>query len=158
MGTQTTMAKKKRYIVVPRTEEAKQRGIKTGKGNLTFGTKSAQWVDDPVIAKEIENDYGKNGSMDVWVAQDENLEWHEKHDGNTDGKNVGIHHYTFSGVDISRRGGNERVKVKTKGGFAYVSREVAEEEGYTIIPKRKRRSGRTGAEVKRESNIIQPNA
>jgi hypothetical protein len=145
--------KKKRYIVVPRTEEAKARGIRTGKGDLKFGTKSAQWVDDPVIAKEIDREYGKGGSMDVWVAQDENLEWHEQHDGLTDGRNVGIHHYTFAGVDIAGRGGNERVKVKTKDGFTFVSREVAEEEGYQILPQ-KRKARRKGAEVQNGSNTI----
>jgi hypothetical protein len=148
--------KKKRYIVVPRTEEAKRRGIKTGKGNLTFGNKSAQWVDDSAIAREIDNDYGKKGSMDVWVAQDENLEWHERHDGMTDGKNKGIHNYTFAGVDLQARGGNERVKVKVKGGFTFVSREVAEEEGYTIVPQKRRRR-RKGAEVTNGKNIVRPN-
>jgi hypothetical protein len=145
--------KKKRYIVVPRTDEAKRRGIKTGKGNLTFGNKSAQWVDDPVIASEIENDYGKKGSMDVWVAQDENLEWHERHDGMTDGKNAGIHHYTFAGVDVATRGGNERVKVKVKGGYTFVSRAVAEEEGYTIVPQ-KRNGRRKSAEVRNGTHTI----
>jgi hypothetical protein len=138
--------KKKRYIVVPRTEEAKRRGIKTGKGNLTFGRKTAQWVDDPAIAREIDNEYGRKGSMDVWVAQDENLEWHERHDGMTDGRNAGIHHYTFAGVDTQARGGNERVRVKTKNGYTFVSRLVAEEEGYTIVPQ-KRRARRKRAEV-----------
>lgn len=145
--------KKKRYIVVPRTEEAKRRGIKTGKGNLTFGTKSAQWVDDPVIAKEIENDYGKNGSMDVWVAQDENLEWHERHDGMTDGRSKGIHNYTFAGTDFGLRGGNERVKVRTKGGFTFVSRLVAEEEGLEILPKKRVRR-RKSAEVINDTRSI----
>ena len=144
--------KKKRYIVVPRTEEAKRRGIKTGKGNLIFGNKSAQWVDDPAIAREIENDYGKKGSMDVWVAQDENLEWHERHDAMTDGRNKGIHNYTFAGVDINARGGNERVRVKTRDGFTYMSRVIAEEEGYQIVPQ-KRKARRKRAEVQHAKKI-----
>lgn len=77
--------------------------------------------------------------MDVWVEQDENLEWHAKHDNTTDGRNVGIHHYTFSGIDMQQRGGNERVRVKTKDGYTFVSRAVAIEEGYTIVAERKNR-------------------
>jgi hypothetical protein len=145
--------KKKRYIVVPRTEGIKQTGIKTGKGNLTFGNKTAQWVDDPALAHEIDTQHGMKGSGDVWVEQDENLEWHERHDGMTDGRSKGIHNYTFSGVDLTRRGGGERVKVKTKDGFTFVSREVAEEEGYTIIPQ-KRIKRRKVAEVAHGSNTV----
>lgn len=133
--------KKKRYIVVPRTEEARRDGIRTGKGTLKFRNQTAAWVDDPAIAREIDSTYGRKGSMDAWVAQDENLEWHEKHDGSTDGRNVGIHHYTFAGVDIQNRGGGERVRVKTKDGYTYVSREVAEEEGYKIVPQKRVRRG-----------------
>jgi hypothetical protein len=127
--------KKKRYIVVPRTEEAKRKGIKTGKGKLTFGGKSAQWVDDPAIASEIDKEYGKNGSMDVWVAQDENLEWHEKHDGLTDGKNMGIHHYTFAGVDTS----NFKVWVMKRGKLVRVTKKQAKEKGYKIVSDKKQR-------------------
>jgi hypothetical protein len=144
--------KKQRYIVVPRTEEAKRKGIKTGKGNLTFGKKTAQWVDDPAVAQEIDTQHGLKGSGDVWVEQDENLEWHERHDGMTDGRNAGIHHYTFAGVDVAARGGNERVRVKTKDGFTFVSRIVAEEEGYKIVPQ-KRKARRTRAEVKDDQKI-----
>jgi hypothetical protein len=131
------VAKKKRYIVVPRTERVKEAGLQTGKGKLTFGNKTAQWVDDPAIAREIDTQHGLKGSGDVWVEQDENLEWHEKHDAGTDGKNVGIHHYTFSGVDMRTRGGNERVRVKTKDGYTFVSLAVAREEGYKIVKERK---------------------
>lgn len=92
---------KKRYMVVPRTEGVQKTGIKTGKGKLTFGEKTAQWVDDPAVAREIDAQYGLKGSGDVWVAQDENLEWHEKNDGLTDGRKLGIHHYTFSQIGTS---------------------------------------------------------
>jgi len=122
-------------MVVPRTTGIQQTGITTGKGKLTFGNKTAQWVDDPAVAKEIDTQYGMKGSGDVWVAQDENLEWHEHHDGHTDGRKLDIHHYTFAGVDMKARGGNERVKVKTADGFTWMAREVAEELGYEIIEK-----------------------
>jgi hypothetical protein len=89
--------KKKKFIVVPRTDKG-QRGLETGKGGLDFKGKSAAWVSDPAEAKEIDDRYGLKGSGDVWVEQDENLEWHAKHDETTDGIHRGIHHYTFGAM------------------------------------------------------------
>jgi|WetSurMetagenome_2_1015567.scaffolds.fasta_scaffold166474_3 hypothetical protein len=135
----------KKYIVVPRTEKTMLDGIATSKGKLEFGTKTGVYVDSSV-ASEIDTHHGEHGSNDVWVCEDERLTWHERNDSMTDGKNAGIHHYTFAGVDMARRGGNDRVKVKIKGGYTYVSREVAEEEGYTIVKVRKHgRNIRTAA-------------
>jgi hypothetical protein len=127
--------KKKRYIVVPRTEGIKQTGLNTGKGKLTFGKKTAQWVDDPAVANEINTQYGLKGSGDVWVAQDENLEWHERHDGGTDGKKVGIHHYTFSGVDTS----HFKVWVMKRGKLVRTTKAQAQEKGYKIVAATKKR-------------------
>lgn len=118
-------------------------GVKTGKRTLKFNSRqTARWIDDPAEAREIDAQYGKKGSMDVWVAQDENLEWHEHHDGNTDGRTVKIHRYTFSGVDTSHirtTRDNGFVWVRKDGKEVRVKREVAEAEGWTISPKRKRR-------------------
>lgn len=144
------MTKKKRYIVVPRTQGIQQNGIKTGKGQLTFGKKTAQWVDDPAVAKEIDTQYGLKGSGDVWVEQDENLEWHAKHDDGTDGKMAGIHHYTFSGVDMSNIRtvkDNGYVWVKLDGKQKRMKRIEAEQEGYEILPQ-KRTPRRTNAEAR----------
>jgi hypothetical protein len=141
--------KKKRYIVVPRTEAIKKSGLSTGKGKLTFGNKSAQWVDDPAIAREIDTQHGLKGSGDVWVEQDENLEWHERNDGMTDGKNTGIHHYTFSGVDmtgIRATRDNGYVWVRVDGKEKRVKKEIAIAEGWHIS-KKKRTQRRKGAEV-----------
>ena len=121
--------KKKRYIVVPRTENAKERGITTGKGKLTFGDKTAAWVDDPAIAREIDTQHGLKGSGDVWVEQDENLEWHENNDAGTDGKNLGIHHYTFRGVDTS----HFKVWVLKRGKVVRITKAQANAKGYKII-------------------------
>jgi len=121
--------KKKRYIVVPRTEGAKERGITTGKGKLTFGDKTAAWVDDPAIAREIDTQHGLKGSGDVWVEQDENLEWHENNDAGTDGKNLGIHHYTFRGVDTS----HFKVWVLKRGKVVRITKAQANAKGYKII-------------------------
>lgn len=139
--------KKKRYIVVPRTEGIKETGIRTGKGKLNFGTKTATWVDDPAEAREIDTQYGLKGSGDVWVAQDENLEWHEHHDGNTDGRTVATHHYTFQGVDTSRirtTRDNGYVWVRRDGKEIRVKRETALAEGLPIVPPKRGKHGTEG--------------
>lgn len=128
---------KKRFMVVPRTQSAMMNGLDTTKGKFGFNGKTARIVDES-LASEIDTQHGLKGSGDVWVHQDENLEWHEKNDGLTDGRKLGIHHYTFQGKDIRAGGGNERVKVKTKDGFTYVSRIKAEEEGLEIVPNKVR--------------------
>ena len=129
------MAKKKRYIVVPRTEAAMNNGLATTKGNFSFGGKTARIVDES-LASEIDTQHGLKGSGDVWVERDENFEWHEHHDRDTDGRKVGIHHYTFSGVDLSH------LKPRKDTGLVWVrdglrqirmSRIQAEEEGYEIV-------------------------
>jgi len=89
--------KKKKYIVVPRNEKTQAAGLQTGKGTVKFGKKTAAWVDDPALAREINTHHGLRGSGDVWVEQDENLEWHAAQDGDTDGRNrsKGGHRYFF---------------------------------------------------------------
>lgn len=124
---------KKRYMVVPRTENVKQKGLTTGKGKLSFQGKTAAWVDDPAIAREIDTQHGLKGSGDVWVAEDENLGWHEKHDGLTDGRKLGIHKYTFQGVDTSNfkpPKDNGYVWVKVGNRQVRMKRTDAEKEGY----------------------------
>lgn len=132
------MSKKKRYIIVPRTERVKEDGLQTGKGNVSFKGKTATWVDDASLAKEIDTQHGLKGSGDVWVEQDENLEWHDKHDGLTDGKMKGIHNYTFQGVDmkgIRTTRDNGYVWVWKGGRQVRVTKQEAKEEGYKIIKK-----------------------
>lgn len=116
------MPKKKRYMVVPRDEHTKQNGLMTGKGKLDFKGKTAAWVDDPAIAREIDTQHGLKGSGDVWVAQDENLEWHEKNDGQTDGRKVtGIHRYTFAQMGTKLPERSKLIgKKKMIGGVAYM--------------------------------------
>ena len=111
------MSKKRRYIVVPRTTEATKNGLVTGKGKVDFKGKTAAWVSDPAQAEEINTQYGLKGSGDVWVEQDENLEWHDKHDGLTDGKMTGIHHYTFQGVDMSN------IRTTRDNGYVWAHRD-----------------------------------
>lgn len=143
------MSKKKKYMVVPRSQNVVLDGLKTTKGNFDFKGKTAAWVDSD-IANEIDSEYGRKGSNDVWVARDENLEWHNHHDGETDGRKVGIHHYTFSGVDmkdIKTTKDNGYVWARTESGKqTRMPRVQAIEEGYEIIPQR-REKRRKGAEV-----------
>lgn len=111
------MPKPKRYIVVPRDENIREKGLSTGKGKVKFGKKTAVWVDDPGQASEIDARYGLKGSGEVWVEQDENLEWHAKHDNQTDGRKVGIHHYTFGALAGAARDNYDRIfrKKRTHG-------------------------------------------
>jgi hypothetical protein len=134
--------KQKRFIVVPRTESAKEKGITTGKGKLTFGGKTAAWVDDPAVAREIDAQHGLKGSGDVWVEQDENLEWHEKNDGETDGRKLGTHHYAFTVPDISHiktTRDNGFVWVRKGGSQVRVKRDVALAEGWQIVKQKRRK-------------------
>lgn len=147
------MAKKK-YIVVPRSPRAMENGIQTSKGKLDFDGKTGMYVTDDV-ASEIDTHHGEHGSNDVWVCEDERLSWHERNDSMTDGKNTGIHHYTFSGVDMT---GIRSVRLSREVWVwvdsqrlvqKLVRREVAEQEGYEIVPE-KARKARRKAEVQDE--------
>lgn len=109
--------------------------------------RGARYISDDGEAEELNKSHGLKGSGEVWVHEDPVLEWSLKHDGETDGHNLTIHNYTFQGVDKSKLGGNDRVKVRTEDGYTFISRAIAEEEGLEIIPKR-RRVRRKDAEVK----------
>lgn len=129
------MPKKKRYIVVPRTKKAILDGLDTTKGKFNFGTGTARFIDES-LANEIDTQHGLKGSGDVWVERDENLEWHEHHDKNTDGRKVSIHHYTFAGVDTSHlkpTRDNGYVWVYFDGKQKRITRQQAEEEGLEIV-------------------------
>jgi len=129
------MAKKKKFIVVPRTEKAVLDGLDTSKGKFGFGGKTARIVDQST-ANEIDSQHGLKGSGDVWVHEDENLAWHEHHEAGTDGRKLGIHHYTFSGIDLSHlkpRKDNGMVWVYMNGKQVRMSRQQAEEEGLEIV-------------------------
>lgn len=140
------MSKKKRYMIVPRTDRIKNSGLQTGKGNLSFKGKTAMWVDDPAVAREIDAQHGLKGSGNVWVAQDENLEWHEKNDGLTDGKKLGIHRYTFAQIGTSLPDRKSLIgKKKMIGGTAYMY--VLQDGKMKLSPYKKRtRAGQQGAE------------
>jgi hypothetical protein len=134
------MSRKRRFIVVPRNTRTQMNGLQTGKRKLDFGKQTARWIDDPAEARDIDTRYGLKGSGDVWVEQDENLEWHAKNDNGTDGRMAGIHHYTFQGVDMSNvrtTRDNGLVWVYVDGKQKLVKKQIAVEEGYEIVPKKR---------------------
>ncbi len=133
------MAKKRRFVVKPRTPFVMENGLSTTKGNVGFGGKTQKILTDESLAREIDTEYGVNGKRDVYVYEDDRLEWHDANDKETDGMNhdKGGHRYFFGALDLSKPGGNERVLVKTRDGYSIMSRVLAEEEGLQIVKRRK---------------------
>ena len=75
-----------------------ERGLATTKGNIGFGGKTQKILTDESLAREIDTEYGVNGGKrDVYVYEDDRLEWHDQHDKQTDGMNHdnGGHRYFF---------------------------------------------------------------
>jgi hypothetical protein len=149
------MAKKKKYIVVARDKKTALAGVSTERGgHRSFGKKtSSMWIGDKSEAEEIDQKYGLKGRGDVFVLEDEKYsyaangeQWDMKFD-ERGGHLKTIHHYTQPAVDLTRRGGNERVRVKTADGYTIVSHVTAVEEGLQIVSRKRIRRKR--AEVKR---------
>jgi hypothetical protein len=142
--------KKKKFMVMARGEKIQTEGITTGKGHRTFGQKSVMWISDPAEAREIDTEYGMKGKRQVAVTTDQQYEWALNNDNQLGTKLGNIHHYTFSGfIPKEDWGGNEKVRVRTEDGYTVMSRAIAEEEGYEIIPQKrnKRREARRSSEV-----------
>jgi hypothetical protein len=127
------MPNKKYQVIKATTREIP--GLRVGGRVKKFQPNGTFETADAGEAKEIDKVLGAKGTGEVVVTDYED-------------KEIG-HNYTFTGVDLRNRGGNERVRVRTKGGFTFVSREIALDEGLEIIPKRRRKSARSRAEVKR---------
>ena len=93
------MAKKKRYVVKPRTPRVMEKGLTTTKGNIGFGGKTQKILTDETLAREIDTEYGVGGTgkRDVYVYEDERLEWHDANEKDTDGVDrlSGGHRYFF---------------------------------------------------------------
>ncbi len=121
----------KKYQVIKATTKELS-GLTVGGREKKFERNGSFETTDAGEAKEIDKVLGAKGTGEVVVTPYED--------------NEPGHRYKFSGIDIKLRGGNERVKVRTSGGFTYISRAVAEEEGLEIISKRKRKA-RKSAEV-----------
>lgn len=115
------MARKK-YQVIKATRKDIP-GVVVGGRVKKFEKNGTFETTDAGEAAEINKVLGAKGTGEVVVTS-----YKEKEHGHT---------YTFKGVDWEKRGGNETVRVKTADGFTYVSRLVAEEEGYEIVKERK---------------------
>jgi len=93
------MPKKKRYVVKPRTPRVMEKGLTTTKGNIGFGGKTQKILTDETLAREIDTEYGVGGTgkRDVYVYEDERLEWHDANEKDTDGVDrlSGVHMYFF---------------------------------------------------------------
>ena len=93
------MARKRRFVVKPRTPRVMKNGLSTTKGNIGFGGKTQKILTDETLAREIDTEYGVGGSgkRDVYVYEDDRLAWHDEHDKQTDGINHdrGGHRYFF---------------------------------------------------------------
>lgn len=109
---------KKKYQVIKATTKNIS-GVVVGGRVKKFGKNGTFETTDPGEAAEIDKVLGMKGTGEVVVTN-----YTEKEHG---------HNYTFTVLDFHSRGGNEAVKVKTADGFTFVSRVVAEEEGYDIV-------------------------
>jgi len=146
------MSKKKTHRIFARDRDAMMDGLKTSRGNVDFKGQTAVYVDE-YTAKEVDERYGiKSQEQSVIVSKDEQYDravngegWKIQYDKRGDWVKT-LHNYTFTGVDMTQRGGNERVKVKTADGYTFMSQDAAEELGLEIIPQ-KRSERRKGAEV-----------
>ena len=65
------MAKKKRFLVLPRTTHRMEGGLDTGAGHKSFKGKTAMYVKDAAEAREIDSQYGfAGGTREVFVHED----------------------------------------------------------------------------------------
>lgn len=111
------MAKKKYQVIKATTRELE--GVYVGGRKRTFGRNGTFTTTDRGEAEEINRVLGKKGTGEVVVVSDNIVEHGHK--------------YRFSGVDLKKRGGHSRVKVKTEDGYTFMSEEYALENGYVII-------------------------
>lgn len=134
------MAKKKKFIVLPRNGKIFEEGLKTGKGHRKFKQAGAMWITDEAEAREIENEYGMKGKKQVAVTTDQQYEWSANNEGSDGTKMGNIHNYTFQGVDMSHiRTTRDNGYVWCRVGARQVLKKLEEalEEGLEIIPKKR---------------------
>lgn len=92
------MARKKKYVVIPREQKVTLDGVTTEHGHKDFSTKTPMLYVNEDEAKDIDQKYGlAGGSREVYVAEDQQYSRALNNDG------VGsVHNYHFTGVDMSR--------------------------------------------------------
>ena len=150
------MSKKKTHRIYARDRNAVLDGLKTSKGKVEFGTKTAVYVDADT-AKEVDERYGlKSMDESVMVVKDEQFDravngekWDVVRDSKRGDWVKTLHRYRFQGVDTSHirsTRDNGYVWVWQGGRQVRMKRADAEREGRDIIPQ-KREKRRMSAEV-----------
>lgn len=143
------MPKKKKFLVIPREGNAVLNGIHTSRGHRKFNGKTYMHISDPSEAREIDQKYGKTGTQDVYVAEDEQYaralngeKWEVK--SSLRGDNVKLlHNYTFAQMGISLPDRERLVgtrKIINDVAYVYVMREGKLK--LSPAPKRQRRATR----------------
>lgn len=148
------MAKKKKFIVLPRNGNIFEKGLTTGRGHRKFKKAGAMWITDEAEAREIEHEYGMKGKKQVAVTTDQQYEWSANNENGDGTKMDNIHNYTFQGVDMSgikTTRDNGYVWVYKGGSQVRMRRSQANEEGLEIVPQ-KRLERRKGAEVNNDNS------
>jgi len=87
----------KRFVVKPRNVRVAKQGLATAKGIIGFDGKTQKILTDESLAREIDTEHGLSGKRDVYVYEDERLEWHDANNKDTDGidRLSGGHRYFF---------------------------------------------------------------
>lgn len=94
------MAKKKKFIVLPRNGTVFKNGLITSRGHRKFKRPGAMWITDEAEAREIEHEYGMKGKKQVAVTTDQQYEWSANNEGGDGRRMNNIHHYTFQGIRL----------------------------------------------------------
>ncbi len=129
------MAKKKKFQAI-KADVGDYKGIRHDGKEMRFRKDDTFIIKDEGLARELDSMYGKKGTQKLSIVPYTDMETNEPG-----------HKYTFSGVDMNNKGGNERVKVRTADGYTFMSAEKAEELGLEIILPQKRIKRRKGAEA-----------
>ncbi len=144
--------KKKKFVVIPREGGAVLNGIQTSRGHRQFNGKTYMHISDPSEAREIDQKYGKTGTQDVYIAEDEQYaralngeKWEIK--SSLKGDNVKLlHNYTFAQMGANLP---DRVKLigtkKTVNGVMYMY--TMRDNKLKLVPYEKRRKRANGREV-----------
>lgn len=131
--------KKKKYMVVARSKKAALDGLDTSRGHRDFTQNSVMYVSDTSEAKEIDQKYGKSGTMDAYVVEDHQYEralngesWDVK------GNNVKVLHSYHFGSSQSYADAWEAFERRRNLKKRRMAAEEAEvEDGETDVPKEK---------------------
>jgi hypothetical protein len=101
--------KKRRFLVMQRHPNLPNSFTLKGKkyefGKNKNAGKFGMYVDDPEVAKEINDQIGDKGTGEVWVKEHDRMNWLASRDAERGDK---LHHYTF-GSTSSYRSAWERI-------------------------------------------------